>query len=152
MFRLIKQIFAMTWRQRWMHLAACAALLTAKTLLIALPFRWVIRLLGIHLQSQPSGPPDHRHQQLQPWGQVLKACARRLPFSATCLVQAVAGAMILKVKRRPMAILIGVQKTPDGHVTAHAWLLCDGEVVTGGRTQTDYHIIAKWMGKRTGGS
>jgi len=129
-----------------MYLETCVALILAKVVLRLFPFRWVTRSLAIQVQPQRGKVPDQIHDDLRDWARALNACARHLPFSATCLVQAVAGSMLLKLRRRNIAIWIGVKKSPDGTLAAHAWLLCDDRVVTGGTSYGDYHILAKMMG------
>ncbi|MEE4200912.1 lasso peptide biosynthesis B2 protein [Erythrobacter sp.] len=63
---------------------------------------------------------------------VLPRIARRLPWRSDCLVQAIAAQDWLASHGSAGIIHLGVEKPAGGEFGAHAWLVCDGEVVTGG--------------------
>lgn len=63
---------------------------------------------------------------------VVPRLARRLPWRADCLVQAMAGQVMLSRRGLASEILVGTAKHPDGTFEAHAWLTCGGPVVLGG--------------------
>jgi hypothetical protein len=55
-----------------------------------------------------------------------------LPWRADCLVQALAGQAMLKRRAIASTIAVGTAKSTDGGFEAHAWLICEGEVILGG--------------------
>jgi len=57
--------------------------------------------------------------------------AQRVIPKATCLPQAVAAEALLTRGGLPAHLQIGVKKTPDGKLTAHAWVESDGRIVVG---------------------
>ncbi|MFM7377024.1 MAG: lasso peptide biosynthesis B2 protein [Erythrobacter sp.] len=63
---------------------------------------------------------------------VIPRVVHRLPWRADCLVQALAGQAMLRRRSIASTIEVGTAKHPDGRFEAHAWLVCDGEVVLGG--------------------
>jgi hypothetical protein len=63
---------------------------------------------------------------------VLPRLSARLPWRSDCLIQAIAAQNWLMAHGRASEIQIGVEHPVGGEFGAHAWLLCDGEVVTGG--------------------
>jgi hypothetical protein len=63
---------------------------------------------------------------------VLPRLANRLPWRSDCLVQAIAGQDWLAAIGLASEIQIGVERPADGPFSAHAWLVHDGTVVTGG--------------------
>ena len=73
------------------------------------------------------------------------AAARRLeqlspamPFATTCLVLAIAGAMLLRRRgMKDFSIQLGVRKAETG-LEAHAWLIHDGKVILGGASMEGF--------------
>lgn len=57
--------------------------------------------------------------------------AQRVVPRATCLPQAVAAEALLTRGGLPAHLQIGVKKTSDGKITAHAWVESDGRIVVG---------------------
>ncbi len=62
--------------------------------------------------------------------------AKMVPWRSDCLVQTKAGQNWLKRQGVPSTIRLGSRKLPGGKMDAHAWLVCEGEVVTGGDIST----------------
>ena len=58
--------------------------------------------------------------------------ARRLPWRADCLVQALAGEHWLRSRGVAAQVVIGVRKEGPASLDAHAWLEAGGQIVTGG--------------------
>jgi hypothetical protein len=63
---------------------------------------------------------------------VLPRLSDRLPWRSDCMVQAIAGQNWLSSLGAAGEIQIGVENPKDGRFGAHAWLMLEGEVVTGG--------------------
>lgn len=61
----------------------------------------------------------------------IPAAARRVP-GATCLVQAIAGRVMLCARGVDSALRIGVAPNGTGQLTAHAWVEVAGRPVIGG--------------------
>ena len=58
--------------------------------------------------------------------------ARRLPWRADCLVQALAGQRCLGASGLASRVVIGAETSSAAGFSAHAWLVCGERVVTGG--------------------
>ena len=63
------------------------------------------------------------------------ARAARFVPRATCLTQALAGQWLLAEKGFGSRVVIGVRKSSQTGVAAHAWLRVDQRVVLGGQTE-----------------
>jgi len=72
--------------------------------------------------------------------------ARRVPWRATCLVQALAGWLLLKRRGIVATIRFGVAKSEAG-LAAHAWLVVGSEIVLGGEAAPDFKALADLGGK-----
>ena len=65
----------------------------------------------------------------------VKSGVQRLPFEPTCLAQATAGQIMLRVRHSAGVVVIGLRPNPDGQDgrwDAHAWLLGRAGALTGG--------------------
>jgi hypothetical protein len=60
----------------------------------------------------------------------IRVAARYIP-SATCLTQAFAGVRLLKEFGQPACLRIGVAKSTEGKLEAHAWVESSGRIVIG---------------------
>lgn len=63
---------------------------------------------------------------------VVPRLSDRLPWRSDCLVQAMAAQSWLRALGFASKIRIGVENPKDGEFGAHAWLICDERVITGG--------------------
>ena len=63
---------------------------------------------------------------------VLPRLSDRLPWRSDCLIQAIAAQNWLGRYGLASEIQIGVENPADGSFAAHAWLVCEGSIVTGG--------------------
>jgi hypothetical protein len=98
-----------------------------------LPFRHTARLAGLTAGATASEATTEQLARAQRVGWAVRAVARRTPWTSTCLMQAVAGAALLRRRQIPAQVYFGVAKdstVPDG-LAAHAWLTCGGRVLTG---------------------
>ena len=70
----------------------------------------------------------------------------RLVPKATCLTQALAGQVALSRRGLASSIKIGVIRTPEGALKAHAWLLSSHHIILGGndRSVADFTPLAEF--------
>ncbi|MFO7856327.1 MAG: lasso peptide biosynthesis B2 protein [Paracoccaceae bacterium] len=98
---------------------------------------WLHRSLGttdllarLQAASAATDPlPTGRRREI---GRALAGLSRRMPWRSDCLVQALAARLWLDALGAHSELRLGAWREDDA-VAAHAWLLSDGEVVTGGR-------------------
>lgn len=129
-------------------LDAAAALLTARLAVAVLPFRAVARGFGLsptrlheaEVHGDHAGEP-HKLSIIR-WS--IAATAARLPWESSCLVRALAAALMLRRRRLPAALFLGVAKEEGNKdkFAAHAWLISGGACLTGDAGRTDYSPIA----------
>jgi hypothetical protein len=112
-----------------------------------LPFRRLASLLGL-TQSDPSevslaAGASHR-AQAEAIGWAVQGVAARTPWLSTCLVQSLAGYVMLRRHDVPSVVYLGVAKDAGGELIAHSWLRCGDRLVTGGSSQHRYSVIAAY--------
>lgn len=119
------------------------ALALAWVLVFAIPFRRTAAWLG------RAGVPGTIAVAATP-AQMLRArsvCRRvarfapRVPWRTSCLVQAVAGCLLLRRRGIAATIRLGVKKG-DGALSAHAWLMVGGQTVLGGDAALGFTALA----------
>lgn len=70
------------------------------------------------------------------------AVSRRVPWHATCLVQASAGKIMLTHRGLPGSVYLGVNKTKYRKMEPHAWLTSDSVVILGGGELEKYAVVS----------
>jgi hypothetical protein len=72
----------------------------------------------------------------------VRAASRLVP-RASCLTQAIAAQSVLARSGIPSQVEIGVSKN-QSRLHAHAWVVCQGQVVLGGGQIDRYHSLIAW--------
>jgi len=101
----------------------------ARLALWALPFNVVRRLLARH--ARRSSAPYASTERI---GWAVSVAKRFVP-KGNCLPQALAAESLLTRGGYPVELRIGVAKTHDGRLEAHAWVESGGRLVVGDLTQ-----------------
>ena len=120
--------------REWRALSqTAAALLRARLVLGRLPARRLVE----RLQADEAATSDEtldpvilaRLKQLE-WA--IRTAANNLPWRTDCLVRCLAAQTMLRREGLGSRFFLGVRKTEDGDLAAHAWLRCHGVTVAGG--------------------
>ena len=117
-----------------LHAEIVTALAFARALIRFLPLRYWRRLAGpMGSQAQPVGRPTARQiEHADTIGRRIRGLARRVPFSALCFPQALAGRWVLNRRGIPSRIQIGSWRADSAsELELHAWLMVGETVVTG---------------------
>jgi hypothetical protein len=67
----------------------------------------------------------------------VRVVSRRIP-GASCLTQAIAGQILLARQGISSVLHLGVARSPEEGMRAHAWLDCQGQTVLGGQVAGEY--------------
>jgi len=68
--------------------------------------------------------------------------SRYTPWESKCLVQALTAKTLLNRYRLPCTLYMGLHKTGQGKMLAHAWLRCGNRLITGGQVCHLYTVTA----------
>ncbi len=120
---------------------------------VTMPYRRVASLLrlsqsgtcGRALTAPTSAGPGGVSPQARAVGWAVQAAAARTPWRSTCLVQSLAGYVILHRRGVPSLVCLGVAKDRAGGFSAHSWLRCGDDVVTGRASYQRYTLIASYQ-------
>lgn len=118
------------------------ALALAWVLVFTISFRRMAGWLGKVAPPRESQTADADTQlRAQVIGRRIARWSRRSPWRTTCLVQAVAGFLLLRRRGIHAAIRLGVKR--DAHTfAAHAWLMVGGATVLGGQEAAGFSPLA----------
>jgi hypothetical protein len=104
-----------------------------------LPFRKLTALVERH-RPRPR-PNDAVSSERIRWA--IRVASRYVP-AATCLVQALAGLVLLEDAGLPAHLYIGVAKNHNEPFHAHAWVKSQDEVIVGGHELHRYVPLLVW--------
>ncbi|MFW5972913.1 MAG: lasso peptide biosynthesis B2 protein [Bacteroidota bacterium] len=94
----------------------------------AFSFRHATRLLRRLLERHPPVPDDYSPQEL---ARAIRLASGNMLRDRPCLPQAMALYLLYQRRNIESRLRIGVKKTPDGKITAHAWVQHGPYVVIG---------------------
>ena len=151
MFKFLNAISAAPakWRrrsplERRLLLEAFALLGLARFLVISIPFRWLARTLGEHMQESSTEATAGDLCLAELIGQAVRSAAGNTPWESVCLPQAVAGQWMLKQRGIAGTLYLGVAKAEDKQeqLAAHAWLRCGSQILTGGSGHKQFTVVS----------
>lgn len=116
----------------------------ARLLVLVLPFRWLARSVGGHMQESPDKVADSDLALAGLIGQAVCSAAGNTPWESVCLPQAVAGQWMLKRRGIPGTLYLGVAKTEENldKLAAHAWLRCGSLIITGASGHRQFTVVS----------
>lgn len=136
---------SMALRRRLRTVEGGLALTLAWSAVRLLPFAWLARAAGTveTPDAEPCPPRSSSNTRAVGVGRAVTAASRRLPWHSTCLMQAVAGRLMLMRRGIPSMLTIGVA-SHEGRLGAHAWLLAYDEVICGGQEAPAFVPIVRF--------
>lgn len=131
---------------RRLLLQAVAAVLVARGAL------WIADIAWMQRWAAQPGPED-RATERRPVNRIVwavQAACRRVP-GATCLVSSLALQRVLSRHGHTSELQIGVARN-GAAFSAHAWIVCEGEVYDSGGPDDSYTRLTAWRAsQQTGG-
>ena len=137
----------MSWRARALLALAFVVMALAAVAILLMPIRRIAPHLGQSLGAvglAPLADPVQR-QRAAAVRLALARAASIMPLRADCYPQALAGVMLCRWLRLPVAMHLGVRLDASGQPHAHAWTLCGPVAVSGGRGAARYTPVACFL-------
>jgi hypothetical protein len=119
-----------SWPERLSLLEAFFLLAVGRTVIVLFSFSRLAGWLGLVLGDQPHGITRRQTMAACTIGWAVRTASVRTPWSSTCLVQALAAAAMLRRRKIPCTLFLGVARDVQ-QIIAHAWLCCGDDVLTG---------------------
>jgi hypothetical protein len=131
------------WADRWLLVEAACWLSMARLAILLLPFCRIAPFLGRHMAESPQADRlPGQGAQVRRLGWAVKTMSRHMPWECTCLVQALAGKMLLRRRGFPSTLYLGVAREADMTLAAHAWLRCGSVILTGASGHHQFKVVA----------
>ncbi|TRZ90242.1 lasso peptide biosynthesis B2 protein [bacterium] len=142
--RNLRKLRALNWQERALLLSAFFWLGVMRLALWLLPFHRVAARLGLTQIKTFNTQPNAHGAEAARVGWAIKSTAARTPWPSTCLVQALAGMILLRRRKIAAALYLGVAKDENApeHITAHAWLRSGDLFLTGESGREHYKAVA----------
>jgi len=100
-----------------------------------LPFKYILRRMSLNMASgnASQGFPNRNGTKAAEIGWAVSAAAARVPWRSTCLIQALAGARMLRRRSIHATLHLGTARNPTNKskLEAHAWLRCGDTILIG---------------------
>jgi hypothetical protein len=111
---------------------------------IMMPFRWIAPCLGRQMATTPNTGHRHRHElelvRLISWA--INTAGRHVPWDCKCLARAIAGKQMLRRRKIPSTLYLGLAKEENVGLKAHAWLKSGDIILTGHLEMPEYTVIS----------
>lgn len=114
----------------------------ARLILVFIPFSKILPLMGTQTNSHEKA--DKTKNEFQ-YLRIAIARACRYSFWRTaCFEQALCAKLMLKLRRKKSTICFGV-KNNNNEFAAHAWLICNNEIITGGKQTERFKVLTAFF-------
>lgn len=152
MFRRLNKFFRLPWPEKVLYTEAFYLTGAVRLAVLLLPFRTLAPLLGRHMAESPAEENAVTLEAARRVGQAVETVSRHTPWDSKCLVQAIAGKIMLRRRGIGSTLYLGVDRDDNRGLVAHAWLRCGEAFLTGGRGRELYTVVGKFAddGARTG--
>lgn len=149
MIRRLRKFLTLDRQQKKLFIQAFFLLGWARISLLRKPFKVLLSKLNLHretvLQTSLEPPAQEAARNI---GWAVRTAACFTPWKSTCLVQVLAAQSMLRKQGIAGVFYLGV--TNDGAeqdssgFLAHAWLMCNGEFITGEAGHKQYKVISSF--------
>ena len=110
--------------------------------ILVLPFRWIAPVMGTHMAESDENTVPTNHQEVRSVSSAVRTMSRHLPWECKCLAQAISGKMMLRTRRIPSTLYLGVAKAEKGELSAHAWLRTGNRIILGGGGLERFAVVS----------
>ena len=147
--RLVK-FCSLSWNKQWLVCAAFVLLGLVRLMVLAIPFRYLTRVLGVAAYNQAEQLPG-TVQSVYPEiiRGVIQLVSPCTPWESKCLVQAITAKILLRFKGLSSTLYLGVARNDQHQLIAHAWLRCGQTIVTGGAVNHEFTVVS-WFADAPG--
>jgi hypothetical protein len=127
---------------------ALIALALARSAMACLPFRRIAAWLGTPGTETPPTATDGQILLADRIGWAVATLARRVPWDARCLAQALAATWMLRRRGLEGTVSFGADRGESRQFLAHAWLRFGPRLVTGGPGRERFKTLTTFSRKQ----
>ena len=145
LWRRLRQWWSLPASERWLLLEAVFWLAWARLALRLVPLHRLAPRLGQSQAEAPRSLTPAAVQQAQLIARLVNIAGAHLPWTCTCLVEALAGMQMLRRRGQSCTLYLGVAKHQTQQLSAHAWLRSGEVFVTGEREHHDFVVVGSFQ-------
>ncbi|MBF0497793.1 MAG: lasso peptide biosynthesis B2 protein [Deltaproteobacteria bacterium] len=138
----VRKFAAWSRTEQLLLLEASLFLGLARLAIMVLPFRRIAPHLGQYMAVSPEEIDQENSTELRGIAQAIDTAGRHLPWECKCLVQAMAAKVMLRRRRIPCTLYLGLAKDQSRNLQAHAWLRSGRLILTGRNGMETYTVVA----------
>lgn len=131
-----------TLQEQVIYIEAGMGLGISRLCIIFLPFRWIAPRIGRHMAEFRDAPHPGDIPSIRLIGRAVNTMSRLLPWECKCLAQALTAKAMLNRRNIGSTLCLGVAKSEDRSIKAHAWVKTGSIVVTGEAGMSSYTIVS----------
>nr|WP_282433803.1 lasso peptide biosynthesis B2 protein [Desulfosporosinus sp. I2] len=139
--------FRLPWSERILLLSTFMLLGFVRLALLIIPFRYLSACLDKHMAKPYNTENTDGFKRRISWA--IDLMSRYTPWESKCLVQAITGKLFLRQRRIENTLYLGVAKTQEESLIAHAWLRSGDDIVTGVCGNKEFTVVAKFIDYNT---
>ncbi len=110
--------------------------------ILTLPFKWIAPFLGQHMAGTNEISSKRTRQKSIRIARAIRTISEHMPWECKCLVQAMAGKIMLRNRKVTTTLYLGVSKKETGELNAHAWLRMGELVILGGGGLEQFAVVS----------
>lgn len=142
--RRISRLRQLSWSERRLLAEATIVLGAARFAVVTMPFRWISGLLGGERKETGLIAGSAADAVAAPIAKAVARVSGHTPWRSNCLAQALTAHFMLRRRRVPTTLYLGVASDADVRVHAHAWLRCGRHIVTGGHGHERFTVVVSY--------
>jgi len=106
------------------------------------PIRWYAQRLGEQGKESPNIEISDKSNEIFQVKRAIRRAMRYLPGNTKCLAKAISAKILLSSLGIPSTLYLGVAKEGENKLTAHAWLRCGSEIITGKEEMLRFTVVS----------
>ncbi|MEG2017877.1 MAG: lasso peptide biosynthesis B2 protein [Clostridium sp.] len=142
--RKVKTFFALDNGKRVRFVQAFIYCGIYRAFILLVPFNKLKKRMGNHKGDSPKEIDINSYRIAKEVQWAVINAARHTPWESKCLVQALTAQRLMKKRKIATTLYLGVKKSIEGEMIAHAWIRCGSYYITGGSNKEGYAVVAKF--------
>lgn len=137
-------------KYKLMTLEAVVLMAFCRFSILFFPFRHVAAKMGTPMVETPEEILEDKQVYAKEICWLIEKSSRYTPWESKCLVKALTALMMLKKRKIPCTLYLGMAKDKSNKLSAHAWLRCGKAILLGDYERTGFTTVAYFSVRETG--
>lgn len=138
----IKKYYKIPFHQKLVIIKTYLLMGFVRFLILFIPFKRVASIMGKPMSESPEEVEPSMLITAKKIAWYVKKLSQYTFWESKCLVQALTTLILLKRRKIPCTLYLGMAKDENNKISAHAWLRCGNEVVTGAYERSGFSMVA----------